>query len=124
MTRTKELPISMNSPHTHTVPPPRTMGKKIIRPDTSIPSKHWNMPIKLSSGRKKLIGSPRSQRGSHKSVRTRLAAGSSAGPFGMGVQFDGARNCTSPERLGARSTKGMPPAMNGDAMPVMAKSSF
>jgi hypothetical protein len=58
MTRTKELPNSTNSPHTRTVPPPRTTGKKITRPDTSIQNKRWNMPIKLSSGRKKLIGSP------------------------------------------------------------------
>jgi hypothetical protein len=40
MTRTKELPISTNSLHTRTVLPPRTTGKKITRPDTSIPSKH------------------------------------------------------------------------------------
>jgi len=47
-----------NSPHMRTVLPPHTTGKKITRPGTSIPSKPWNMPIKLSSGRKKLIGSP------------------------------------------------------------------
>jgi len=40
-----------------TVLPPRTTAKKITRPDTSIPSKRWNMPIKLSSGRRKPIGS-------------------------------------------------------------------
>ena len=48
----------MNSPHTRTVLPPYAMEKKITRPDMSIPNKRWNMPIKLSNGRKKLIGSP------------------------------------------------------------------
>jgi hypothetical protein len=66
MTRTEELPSTTNSPHTRTVLPRRTTGKKITRLDTNIPNKHWNMPIKLSSGRKKLIASPRSQQGSHK----------------------------------------------------------
>jgi hypothetical protein len=41
-------------------------GKKITRPDTSIPNRQWNMPIRPLSGRKKLIGNPRSQWGSHK----------------------------------------------------------
>ena len=68
MTRTKELPSSTNSPHTRTVLPPRTTGKKITRPDMNIPNKHWNMPIRLSSGRRKLIGSLKSQRGSHKGL--------------------------------------------------------
>jgi len=36
-----------DSPHTPTVLPPRTTEKKITRPDTSIPNKRWNMPIKL-----------------------------------------------------------------------------
>jgi len=58
MTRTKELPSSTNSPHTRTVLPPRTMGKKITRPGTNIPSKPWNMQIKHSNGRKKRMGSP------------------------------------------------------------------
>jgi hypothetical protein len=62
MTRTKELLSSTDSPHTRTVLPPRTMGKKITRLGTSIPSKPWNMPIKHSSGRKKRMGSPQSQR--------------------------------------------------------------
>jgi hypothetical protein len=62
MTRTKELPSSMNSPPTRTVLPPRTMGKKITRPGMSIPSKPWNMPIKQSSGHKKRMGSPQNQR--------------------------------------------------------------
>jgi hypothetical protein len=35
MNRTKELPNTTNSPHTRTVLPPRTTGKKITRPDTS-----------------------------------------------------------------------------------------
>jgi hypothetical protein len=43
---------------TRTVLPPHTMGKKITRWDMSIPNKRWNMPIRLSNGRKKLIGSP------------------------------------------------------------------
>ena len=58
MTRTKELRSSTNLPHTRTVQPPRTMGKKITRPGRSIPSKPWNMRIKHSSGRKKRMGSP------------------------------------------------------------------
>jgi hypothetical protein len=58
MTRIKEQPNCTNWPHTRTVPRPRTTGKKITRPPTSIPNKQWSMPIKLSSGRKKLIGSP------------------------------------------------------------------
>jgi len=33
-------------------------GKEDHQTDTSIPSRHWNMPIKLSSGRKKRIGGP------------------------------------------------------------------
>jgi len=57
-TRIKELPNSTNSPHTRTVLPPRTTGKVITKPVTSIPNKRWNMPIKLSSGRRKPIGSP------------------------------------------------------------------
>jgi hypothetical protein len=57
MNRTKELPNSTKTPHTRIAP--RTTGKKITTPDTSTPGKHWNMPIKLSSGRKKLIESPR-----------------------------------------------------------------
>ena len=40
MTRAEELPSTTNSPHTRTVLPPRTTGKKITRPDTSIPNKH------------------------------------------------------------------------------------
>src|ERR1017187_5956482 len=43
---TKERPNSTNSPHTLIVPPRRTTGKRITRPDTNIPNKHWNMPIK------------------------------------------------------------------------------
>jgi hypothetical protein len=39
----------------------RITQRKITRADTSIPSRQWNMPIKLSSGRKKRIGSPQSQ---------------------------------------------------------------
>jgi hypothetical protein len=70
----------MNSPHTRTVLPPRTTGKKITRPDTSFPNKRWNIRIKLLSGRKKLIGSPRSQRGSQKGAWTRRAAGPRGGP--------------------------------------------
>ena len=62
MTRTEELPSTTNSPHTRTVLSPRTTGKK------SIPNKHWNMPIELSSGRRKHMASPSSQRGSHKGV--------------------------------------------------------
>src|ERR1700694_1217819 len=73
MTRTEELPSTTNLPHTRTVLPPRTTGKKITRPDTNIPNKRWNMPIKLSCGRRKLIESPRSQRGSHKDVDPREA---------------------------------------------------
>jgi hypothetical protein len=45
MTRTRELLSSTNSPHTRTVLPLRTTGRKITRPDTNIPDKHWNMPI-------------------------------------------------------------------------------
>jgi hypothetical protein len=71
VSRTKELPSSTNSPHTRTVLPRRTTGKKITRPDTSIPNKHWNIRIKLLSGRKKLIGSPRSQRRSDKGAWSR-----------------------------------------------------
>ena len=66
MTRIKELPNSTNSPHTRTASPPRTTRKEITKPDTSIPSKQWNMPIKLSSGLKKLIGNPQRRRGRHK----------------------------------------------------------
>ena len=40
MTRAEELPHTTNSPDTRTVLPPRTTGKKITRPDTSIPNKH------------------------------------------------------------------------------------
>ncbi len=39
MTRAEELPRTTNSPQTRTVLPPRTTGKKITRPDTSIPNK-------------------------------------------------------------------------------------
>jgi len=58
MTLIKELPNSTNSPHTRTGAPPLTTGKKITKPDTNIRNKRWNMPIKLSSGRKKPIVSP------------------------------------------------------------------
>jgi len=88
MSRTKELPNTTNSPHTRTVLPPRTTGKKITRPDTSFPNKRWNIRIKLLSGRKKLIGSPRSQRESHKGAWTRRAACSRGGPFGVSGHFD------------------------------------
>ncbi|HVB56253.1 MAG TPA: hypothetical protein VNE63_07480 [Candidatus Acidoferrales bacterium] len=54
----EELPNSTNLPHMHTALPPHTTTKKITRPDTSIPGKRWNMPIRLSSGRKKLIKNP------------------------------------------------------------------
>ncbi len=40
MTRAEELPRTTNSPHTRAVLPPRITGKKITRPDTSIPNKH------------------------------------------------------------------------------------
>jgi hypothetical protein len=56
---TKELPNSTNSPPTRTVLPPYTTGKKITRPDTSIPNRRLNMPIRLSRRRKKLIGNPK-----------------------------------------------------------------
>ena len=62
MIRIKEPLISMNSPRTRTVPLPHTTGKKTIRPDMSIQNRRWNMPIKLSSGRKRLIRNPLSQR--------------------------------------------------------------
>src|SRR5207253_4821423 len=71
MTRTEDLPSTTNLPHTRTVPPPRATGKKITRPDTSIPNKHQNMPIRLFSGRRKLLASPRSQQESHKGVDPR-----------------------------------------------------
>jgi hypothetical protein len=58
MTRIKELPNSTNSPHMHTALLRRTTARKIIKPDMSIPNRHWSMRIKLSSGRKKRIGSP------------------------------------------------------------------
>src|SRR5271157_5278432 len=70
MSRTKELLNSTNSPRTRTVPRPRTTGKKITRADTSIPSKHWSMRVKLSSGRKKRFGSPRNPRVRAKDART------------------------------------------------------
>jgi hypothetical protein len=58
MTRTKELPNSTNSPHTHTALLRRTTAKKTTKPDMSIPNRHWSMRIRLSSGHKKRIGSP------------------------------------------------------------------
>jgi CRP-like cAMP-binding protein len=63
MTRTKEPQNFTNSPHMRTVRLPHTTGKKITRPGKSIPNRRWNTPIKLTSGRKKLIASPYSQRG-------------------------------------------------------------
>jgi hypothetical protein len=65
MNRIKELPNSTNMPLTRIVLPLHTTRKKITRAGTSIPSRPWNMPIKLSSGRKKLIGSRQSQWESH-----------------------------------------------------------
>ena len=70
MTRTKEPPSSTNLPRTHTVPLPYTTGKKTTRLGKSIPSRRWSMPIKPSSGRKKLIGNPWAQPGSDKSAST------------------------------------------------------
>src|ERR1700730_1418074 len=65
-TRTKELPNFTKTPHTRTAPPPRTTENRITRPDMSTLSKHWNMPTKLSSCRRKLIESPRNRPGSRK----------------------------------------------------------
>jgi hypothetical protein len=82
-TRTNELPNSMNKPHTRTVLPPYITGKKITRPDTSIPGKQWNMPIRLSRRRKKLFGSPRTQRRSNKGAwprRSKFSATSKESP--------------------------------------------
>jgi hypothetical protein len=70
-TRTRERPNSTNSPHTRTVLPPHTTVKRITRPDTSIPSKRWNMPIKPFSGRRKPIANLRRQRRKHKRVWAR-----------------------------------------------------
>jgi hypothetical protein len=60
----------MNLRRMRTVLLPCTTGKKIIKPDTSIPGKQWNMPIKRSGCRKKPIGNLRNQRGSHKDAWT------------------------------------------------------
>jgi len=57
MIRIKELLNSTNSPRMHTASLRRTTAKKITRLDMSIPSRHWSMRIRLSSGRKKRIGS-------------------------------------------------------------------
>ena len=50
MTRAEELPHTTNSPGTRTVLPPRTTGKKITTPDTSIPNKqeHANKAFQWS----------------------------------------------------------------------------
>jgi hypothetical protein len=66
MTRTKELPNSTNLLHTPTVLPLYTTEKEITKPGTNTPDRRWNMPLKPSSARKKLIGNQRSQRVSHK----------------------------------------------------------
>src|SRR5260370_7368789 len=97
MTRTKELPSSTNSPHA------RTAGKKITRPDTNIPNKHWNIPIKLSSGRRKLIASPRSQRGSHKGVDP--TEGRQFSPYGQARagELGGELTCSRWETLASRN---------------------
>ena len=58
MTRTKELPNSTNSRPMRTVLRRYTTGKKITKPDTSIPNKRLNMPRGLSRRRKKLTGNP------------------------------------------------------------------
>jgi hypothetical protein len=58
MTRTKEPQSFTNLPHMRTVLLPHTTGKKTTRPGKSIPNRRWNMPIRLTSGRKKLIASP------------------------------------------------------------------
>jgi hypothetical protein len=56
----------MNSRHTRTAPPLCTMENKTTRPDTSTPSRQWNMPTELSNGRKKLLESPWGQLKSNK----------------------------------------------------------
>ena len=91
MNRTKKLPNITNLPHKRTVLPPRITGKKITRPDTSIPNKRWNMRVKPCSGRKMLIGSLRRQRGNHKGART-TAPRLSERAIRSSVHFNGREN--------------------------------
>jgi hypothetical protein len=58
MTLTKELPSSTSLLRTHTGLRPRTTRKAITKPDTNIPNRRWNTPIKLRNGRRRLIKSP------------------------------------------------------------------
>jgi len=70
MGSTSELLNSTNSPHMRIALLLCITEKKITRLDTSIPSKQWNIPIKLSNGRKKLIENLKSQPESHKGTRS------------------------------------------------------
>ena len=58
MNRTKEPPSSMSSPGSRTALPGHTTGKKITRRVASIPDKHGNMRVELSTVHKKLIVNP------------------------------------------------------------------
>jgi hypothetical protein len=58
MTRTKGLPNFTNSARTRTESPQRTTGKKITKPNASIPNRRLNTPTKLFSGRKNPTESP------------------------------------------------------------------
>src|ERR1700730_11167287 len=89
MTPTKELLNFTSSPRTRIEPRPRTTGKRITRQGTSIPSKRWSMPTKLSSGLRKLIGSPRNQRGGHRSMKRMNGMASRLKGFSSGATLGG-----------------------------------
>jgi len=102
MTRTKGLPNFTISQHTPTGLLLRTTRKKIIRPVASIPNRRWNMPSKLFSGRKKLTGSPSSQRTRRKVAWTRDGDGIMNDSLGLDLEFDGREIVRGEEATGPK----------------------
>lgn len=70
-TRTKEPQSSTISPRTHTVLLRRTTAKKIIRLGMNIPDKPWNIPPRLTSSPRKLIGNQKAPLTKSKEGRNR-----------------------------------------------------
>lgn len=70
MIHIKGPPSFTNSPHTPTGLPQYTTASKITKPARNIPSRHSNTPLKLSSIRKKRIGSHKMQPENHNDEST------------------------------------------------------
>ena len=78
ITRTKKLRNSTNSPHTLTALPPPTTEKRVTRLDASFPNQPWNMPMELSSRRKKHIVNLQSHRRTNKCPLNRRLGGATS----------------------------------------------